>query len=500
MWRRECGVRPYAPHMQRISIGGRPRLRVLHKLFLLLALVIALSLAAFGALTQLNLKHGFVDYINQLDLQRMEPLAAELSERTDAVEGFPGLRAPGRWPDWLHARLAPPPPPPPRTPMLSYLPPPPPPPPPGEAAPAPVALPPRVSLLGAQDQLLAGPPARPDDMLVPIRHAGALVGWLALRPLTRPVENRDVAFLTAQTRDLTAIAGALLLLALLVAWLFAQHLLAPLKTVERTAARLAAGDYGVRVHSGRRDELGDLVHHMDRLAQALAAHDATRKRWIADISHELRTPLTILRGEIEAIRDGVRGADAPALASLHEETLRLHHLVEDLHQLSLADIQALAMRPRTMPLNALTREACARFRTRAEAAGLALRCESADASLIVSVDPDRIGQLLDNLLANSVRYTDPGGVIAVSLARAADGSACLHVDDSAPGVDAPTCERLFEPLFRAEASRDRRHGGSGLGLAIARRIAEAHGGSLTASPSPLGGLRLELHLPSAMGV
>lgn len=482
--------------MQSSPNAFRPRLRVLHKLFLLLALVIALTLVAFGGLTLSNLKRGFATYINQLDAKRLQPLASELGERPDASDGFSGLRAPGKWPDWLQARLGPPPPPHPAIP-----PPPPPPPPagPGHGDTGPVALPPRVSLLGAQRQWLVGPPVHVDDILVPIRHAGVLVGWMALRPLTHPVDNRDVAFLTAQTRQGAIIAAALLALALLVAWLFARHLLAPLRSVERAAARLAEGDYRVRVQSGRRDELGDLVRHVDRLAQALAAHDASRKRWIADISHELRTPLTILRGEIEAMRDGTRAVNPAALISLHEEVLRLHHLVEDLHQLSLADIQALTLHACALSLGTLARDVCARFRPRAEDAGLALRYQGTTRSMAVFADPDRISQLLDNLLANSVRYTHRGGCIEVSFSHVGDGMACLRIDDSPPGVDAQTCERLFEPLFRAEASRDRRLGGSGLGLAIARRIAEAHGGSLRATPSPLGGLRLELRLPCAPG-
>ncbi|BFI96107.1 MAG: ATP-binding protein [Rhodanobacter sp.] len=484
--------------MRSTSNASRPRLRVLHKLFLLLALVVALALVAFGGLALSNLRRGFVAYINQLDAQRLQPLASELGARPDAVDGFSGLRAPGKWPEWLQIRLGPPPPHP-AMPIPAAPPPPPFPPGDGDTAPAPVALPPRVSLLDAQRQRLAGPPVHADDIFIPIRHAGVVLGWIALRPLTHPVDNRDVDFLAAQTREGAIIAAALLMMALLVAWLFARHLLAPLKSVERAAARLAEGDYQVRVRSDRNDELGDLVRHVDRLAQALAAHDASRKRWIADISHELRTPLTILRGEIEAMRDGMRDTNPAALSSLHEEALRLSHLVEDLHQLSLADIQALSLHPRATSLDALARDACARFRPRAEAAGLALHCQDMAQPLTVFVDPERIGQLLDNLLSNSVRYTRRDGRIEVSLTNLDERMACLRIDDTPPGVDAATCERLFEPLFRAEASRDRRQGGSGLGLAIARRIAEAHGGSLTALPSPLGGLRLELRLPRRPG-
>lgn len=474
------------PHNRRL------RLRVAHKVFLLLALLIALALGTLSALTLLNLRRGFVDYINQLDLQRLGSLAQTLGARDDATRGFAGLRAPGQWPDLLGIELGPPnAPPPPRPPPPAAAPPPP------DVEPLPVPLPPRVSLLNAQHQLIAGPPLTLDALQRPILRDGAVVGWLALQPLTRPAESRDTDLLDAQVQQLLIATGALLVLALAAAWIFARHLLAPLRDVETAAARLAGGDYGVRIASRRRDELGDLVRHIDRLALALAAHESARRRWIADISHELRTPLSIVRGEVEAMQEGMRPADERGLASLHEEVMRLDRLVNDLHQLSLADLGALSYHPRSTDLGELLRETCARFQARAQEAGLQLQLELPDAPQRVQLDPDRMGQLLDNLLTNSLRYTDRGGTVRVALQATAEGALRLSVDDSAPGVEAEARAHLFEPLFRAEASRHRRLGGSGLGLAIAQRIAQAHGAAIRALPSPLGGLRIELDLPEA---
>lgn len=486
-----CGTTPYAFAMTPAVATRRPRLRVAHKLFLLLALVIALSLGALSAWTVINLRRGFVHYVNELDLQRLAPLAQTLGQRSDATEGFPGLRGPGQWPDLLRVALGPPhPPPPPPSERPS-------PPRPSTSALPPVPLPPRVSLLDAQHQLLAGPPVAAHALERLILHNGVLVGWLSLRPLTRPADTRDSGFLAAQIHALVILAIVLLLLALAVAWIFAKHLLAPLREVERVAGRLAGGDYGTRIASERRDEFGDLVRHIDQLAISLAAHEGARRRWIADISHELRTPLSIVRGEVEAMQDGVRKIDRGGLASLHEEVMRLDRLVNDLHELSLADLGALSYRPRKVDLAELLRETCARFRAKAEAAGLRLQIDVPDAPRFVTADPDRITQLLSNLLVNCVRYTDRGGTIRVVLGSGKDDSVCVCVEDSAPGVDDKARAHLFEPLFRAESSRDRRRGGSGLGLAIAQRIAEAHGGRLLALPSVLGGLRIELWLPTA---
>lgn len=477
----------------------RLRLRLAHKLFLLLATAIGLALLAMGALSVYNLRSGFVDYVNTTDLARLDPLVQALDQRADATQGFAGLRRHGKWDALLRDTLeqgeptAPPaaprppqPPEPPRPPA-----PPLPPQPPG-VAPPPPPLPPRVALLDAGQRLVAGSPPPADALKRPLRHDGVTIGWLVLRPLKQPEGRRDKAFLASQVRNMALLASALLLLAMALAWFFARHLLAPLRTVEQAARQLSDGKYGVQLDTCRQDELGDLVHHVNRLSLALQAHESARQRWMADISHELRTPLAIVRGELEGMRDGVRMADAAGLQSLHDEVMRLDRLVGDLHQWSLADQGSLSYRPQPLDLAALVADACARFASTAREAGLQIESDLSPAP--VNADPDRLRQLADNLLGNSLRYSDRGGRVQVSVFNE-HGEAFLRVDDTPPGVPEQDLQRLFEPLYRGELSRNRAHGGSGLGLAIAQRIALAHGGDLSASLSPLGGLRLELRLP-----
>ena len=479
------------------------RLRVAHKLFLLLAVAIGLSLLAMGALTVRNLRSGFVDYVNALDLSRLDPLAQALGQREDAARGFDGLRDRHAWDalldetlDHRSPRAAPagaePPAPP--APPLPPAPPPPPPPPPAPDAhvPPPMPLPPRVSLLDAAHAVVVGEVPPSNAMERPLRRDGVVVGWLALRPLSRPVDRRDTAFLAAQVRGMAELALALLVLAMAVAWFFARHLLAPLRAVEMAARQLSDGRYGVQLASGRHDELGDLVRHVNRLSAALQAHESARQRWMADISHELRTPLAIVRGELEAMRDGVRTPDAKGLQSLHEEVMRLDRLVGDLHLWSMADAGSLSYRPQSIDLAALLADGCGRFAGAAREAGLTLACSGP--ALHVRGDADRLHQLVDNLLGNSLRYSDRGGRVEACVFVDGD-DACLRVDDTPPGVPMEDLPRLFEPLYRGEHSRSRALGGSGLGLAIAQRIAVAHGGAITASVSPLGGLRMELRLP-----
>jgi two-component system sensor histidine kinase BaeS len=218
---------------------------------------------------------------------------------------------------------------------------------------------------------------------------------------------------------------------------------------------------------------------------------------LSDISHELRTPLTVIRGEIEALQDGIRQAGPEALQSLHAEVLRLNQLVDDLHQLMLADAGELPCHMTRVHLGAAIRPVLERYRSRAQAAGLALEWQLPSPDLEVRADPGRIAQVLVNLLENSVRYTDRGGAIRVTLAGSG-AAALLTVDDSAPGVAQGTYRQLFERLYREDSSRQRKDGaasGSGLGLAICKALVAAHGGTIEACPSPLGGLQVRLALP-----
>lgn len=485
---------PHHPNTQ--PPRSRLRLRVVHKLFLLLALAVALALGALGSVTIVNLRSGFVAYVNTLDLARLTPLAQELDQRADAAQGFVGLRDRATWDALLHRLLDPKPPRGAPDPAVKRPPLPVPPPPraPGrdDDTPPPPALPPRVSLLDAHHHWIIGAPLRGDSLQRPLQQNGALVGWLALQPLTHTVESRDTDFLSAQIRDMLLLAGLLVLLALGVAWIFARHLLAPLREVEQSADHLANGTYGQHLETSRRDELGDLVRHINRLSSALQANESARRRWIADISHELRTPLSIVRGEIEAMQDGVRVADAGGLRSLHEEVMRLDRLVDDLHQLSMADLGTLSYRPRLIDIEELIDTACTSLEPIAHDAQLTIERDLSSA--LVRIDPDRMRQLIDNVIGNSLRYSDGGGRVRIGMAKQAH-SVDIVFDDTPPGADTDSLARLFEPLYRGEASRDRKHGGSGLGLAIAQRIAAAHDATLRALPSPLGGLRIVLTLP-----
>jgi two-component system sensor histidine kinase BaeS len=242
------------------------------------------------------------------------------------------------------------------------------------------------------------------------------------------------------------------------------------------------------------DELADLSRDINAMAASLQGLENSRRRWIAELSHEMRTPLAVLRGEVECLIDGVRPLAMPAIASLQAEVMRLTRLVEDFHQLALSDLRALPCSFAPLDASALLRDVAARVAPRAQAAGLQLQCDLPGEPCPVKWDGQRIEQLLVNLLENSLRYTNRPG--RLRLALGGRGPLSITLDDSAPGVAAADLPRLFEPLFRADASRSRQSGGSGLGLAICQAIARSHGGRIVAGPSALGGLRVEVSLPA----
>ena len=239
--------------------------------------------------------------------------------------------------------------------------------------------------------------------------------------------------------------------------------------------------------------MGALAADFNHLARPLEQHREARRRWGADIAHELRTPLSILRGEIQALQDGVRSATPAALNSLHAECDRMGSLIEDLYLLSLADAGALEYRFESLDLAEVVAESLEPQTAILGEAGLVLE------AVIGSVPPirgdgRRLGQLIDNLLTNTRRYTDAPGRVRVELGSVAN-EVILVVEDSAPGVPAESLDLLFDRLYRVDASRNRAAGGAGLGLAICRAIVLAHDGRIAATASALGGLRIEVHLP-----
>ncbi|PLL20542.1 two-component system sensor histidine kinase BaeA, partial [Klebsiella michiganensis] len=283
------------------------------------------------------------------------------------------------------------------------------------------------------------------------------------------------------------------LLAALATFPLARGLLAPVKRLVEGTHRLAAGDFSTRVAATSSDELGRLAKDFNQLASTLERNQQMHRDLMADISHELRTPLAVLRGELEAIQDGIRKFTPDSIASLQAEVATLTKLVDDLHQLSMSDEGALSYRKTPVNIINLLEVAAGAFRERFASRGLSIGVSLPESATIFG-DRDRLMQLFNNLLENSLRYTDSGGGLQINASQSGD-ILVLDFADSAPGVTDEQLERLVERFYRTEGSRNRASGGSGLGLAICLNIVAAHGGTLRAGHSPLGGVSIKVELP-----
>jgi len=355
----------------------------------------------------------------------------------------------------------------------------------------------RMGLLDEQQQFVAGYREVNAGMPKhPVLLDSRTVGWLVLAPFEEGTEAADRRFQSRQQRSMALVAALALLMAAMLAWWLSRSLTRPVTRLARATHRLAAGHHDARVDLDRRDEIGVLADDFNRLAETLERNQTLRQEFLADVSHELRTPLAVLRGEVEALQDGVRPLTRDAIASLQSEVMQLEKLVSDLNELALSDVGALSYRMETLDLVDLARLVAAPHAGALRRLGLSLQLDLPDTAVPVQGDAGRLRQLLDNLLTNSGRYTEAPGQVVLSVSRH-DDQAHLSVSDSAPGVPASELERLFDRLYRPDASRNRDSGGAGLGLAIARNIVQAHQGRIAATPSPLGGVCMAVTLPVA---
>jgi two-component system, OmpR family, sensor histidine kinase BaeS len=324
---------------------------------------------------------------------------------------------------------------------------------------------------------------------------GKTVGWLGLRNEDHPTDPLDTAFLSQQSRAFYLVGAIMLMLAAVVAFLLSRHLLAPVQQLIKGTRGITSRKFDTRISVNSSDELGQLAGDFNQMARTLEQYEQLRQQWVSDISHELRTPLTILRNEVEALQDGVHEVNSKTLASLHGEILHVSKIVNDLHDLSIAESGALTFKKEPVNLLQAVRTCLEQFRLRFNERAISIvdgfgRAEDS----IVTGDRDRLMQVFSNLLENSLRYTDSPGCLTVnSLCIGAE--VVLQFADTSPGVPPDCLGRLFERLYRVDQSRSRSRGGSGLGLAICKTIVEAHGGKIRAQNAASGGLQVEITLP-----
>lgn len=467
----------------------RLRFSITNQLFAVMLGLCLLMILAMGAATSWSIRKGFNDYTRQQDRLRAEAVAATLAELYRQQGSWDMIKTePRLWRDILsmdnpeRSQVQPDN----RRPDL------------GEPERRPL-VPHRMrehwSLMDQDGHIIAGKPKPTTDALrFGIQIGGVYVGELMVSNVERRFGRTEQLFLEQQRRSALLIMLLSAVMALLAALLLARRFVAPIHQLADATHRLGAGQYSVKIADSRQDEFGQLARDFNALASILAQNEKMRRDFVADISHELRTPLAILTGEIEAIQDGIRAATPEALNSLQHEIQSLTRLVDDLYQLALSDVGGLRYNMQHIDLVKLVKQAAQPFFERMAEHELELSLLLPDQPIWVEADTARLNQLITNLLENSVRYTDAGGTVQLSLTQT-ETSALLDCQDSAPSVSAQELPRLFERLYRVEGSRNRATGGAGLGLPLCQSIVEAHYGKISAQPSPQGGLWLQISLP-----
>lgn len=336
-----------------------------------------------------------------------------------------------------------------------------------------------------------------DSNAAPPERSGFAGGNFPVGPEPRPNAQEFTArfnllLLTGGVMAVIFSVGASLILA--------RTLTKPIRSLTEATKTLALGNLGQQVDVTSKDELGALADSFNSMSRQLQAAQDQRKQMTADIAHELRTPLSIIMGHTEALSDGVLAPTPERLAVIHQEALRLDHLIEDLRVLALSDAGELHLRRETVKPADIIQSTEKAFLPLAESKKVRISTTISDSLSDVVADPQRITQVMGNLTSNALRHTPAGGEIRLLAEKREGNFVRFEIQDSGTGVAEEDLPNLFERFYRADRSRNRNIGGSGLGLAIARSIVEAHGGQIDVTNRTDGGAVFGFTLPTVLSV
>jgi signal transduction histidine kinase len=330
---------------------------------------------------------------------------------------------------------------------------------------------------------------------VPLRVRGERVGTLIMAVPAGTFNPLEQAF-SQSVRDSILLAGAIaLIIALGLGILFVRRLARPLAELRVAAEQISQGRSPPRVHITSSDELGRLGQTFNQMAESLQRSEELRRQLILDIAHELRNPLMIQQSHVELLLDNVVPPTPEQLQTIYEQNLLLGRLVRDLQLLALADAGELQIVRVPTQFREILQRVIAHIHPTLEEKQIALEAQIADDLPTVAVDPQRIEQVLLNLLDNACRYTPLGEKVVLSASRE-DGAVHVSVRDGGPGIAPEDLPHIFERFYRGDKSRARSSGGTGLGLAIAKALVEAHGGRIWAENAPQGGACFHFTVPT----
>ena len=339
---------------------------------------------------------------------------------------------------------------------------------------------------------------RPPGRLVPVVSNGRQVGFIAMVPEGSPDLEPEPTFSRLASElnrsllwaGLAAGAAGFLLVAVA-----SRQVLAPVRVLGSVARRLGQGDLSRRASLSGRDEVAQLGRTLNSMAKGLERAEQQRRSLMADVAHELRTPLSNIQGYVEAMRDGLLQPDSSTLDTVYTEIQQLGRLVEDLRLLAQAEAGDLHLALEPDSLEEVLRRSVEAFRPRAGAKDVTISMDVPPGFPLVHMDRTRIAQVVSNLLENAVLHTPQGGRVSVVAEVPGTGVARFTVSDTGEGIAPEDLAQVFERFYRVDPSRSRTTGGIGLGLTIAKRIVEAHGGTIRAESTPGEGSNFVVDLP-----
>ncbi|NUQ38522.1 MAG: HAMP domain-containing histidine kinase [Caldilineales bacterium] len=333
---------------------------------------------------------------------------------------------------------------------------------------------------------------------LPVKVDNAIVGHLLFSTFegaTQLRESPESAFLARVRQAIWLGAVAAIGVALLLGAGLARGITRPLRALTAATQRVAQGELGLQVEPGADDELGELTRSFNQMSHDLAEASRLRRQMTADIAHDLRTPLTVILGYTEALAEGKMSGQPAIYDAMHEEAQHLQHLIEDLRTLSLADAGELRLQRQPCSPRRLLERILAAHRLQAEQQGVRLHLIAAEDLPDIDIDPDRMTQVLNNLVSNALRHTPAGGEIALA-AEGGPANVRLTVRDTGAGIPAADLPHIFERHFRGDKARGQDASASGLGLAIVKSLVDLHGGEIGVSSASDQGATFTITLPS----
>ena len=355
---------------------------------------------------------------------------------------------------------------------------------------------PPIALLNAEKEYLVGIKEwyKTKSTYHKIYSNSKVVGYISTEVNLHEYRKQDELFVKNIKSMLIKTGLLMVVFATFIAFPIARYFTKLINKINQATQQIAGGDYSTRIISIRKDELGLLVNNVNMLAKSLQASAVSQNTMIADIAHELRTPISVIVGEIEAIQDGIHKADEQAMSLLHSQISSLKNLVNDLYDLSESDRGSLKYKMEKIDIAALVEQNYKNHLLNFEKKNIKYTLKNISNICHIYGDINRLNQLFNNLLSNSVAYTDAGGKVEISVIHMTDNIQ-ITIKDSSPGLSGKELKSVFKRWYRVEKSRNKNTGGSGLGLSICREIINAHDGSIVAKQSSLGGVEMIINLP-----